>query len=82
MAENFNFKAGFMHVGDSFGYGQNELDAFEVLTEFEIATVTKYCFYYSKGYGSNGECIFIMIDSETVYMDSGLTRLVNSGTAL
>ena len=55
-AENVFVKtAGFMHVADHFGYVQNEIDAFEVLKEFETATVTKYCPYYSEGHGSNAQ---------------------------
>ena len=50
-AENIlNFKTTrFTRLGDGFGFVTNELDA---LKEFETATVTKYCFYYSKGYSS------------------------------
>ena len=48
-----NFKTtGFTRLCDGFGFVTNNLDAFEVLREFETTTVTKYCFYYSKGYNS------------------------------
>ena len=52
----------FTRLGDGFGFVTNELDAFEALKEFETATVTKYCFYYSKGYSSKagaGEYMFV-----------------------
>lgn len=56
----------FTALGDNYGYVSSELDAFEVLREFETATTSKFCVFYSKDFARKGEFDLILIHTESL----------------
>jgi hypothetical protein len=52
--DHFNYLTNFATLDTNFGYVSNELEALEVLRQFETAATSKFCVFYCKNFARRG----------------------------